>query len=150
MSTLSSAALEQMLEPSYMSGVLLVDASGKRIAAKYYRDKSFDVKQQLAFEKRLLAKISRMPVRADPDCILFEKYIVVFRTYADARLIVLVCSFSCSHHSSFLLYPRLLLLCSLCAPRSSLVESCLFTSFPYYLHFFCQLRLHKQKMNLWS
>lgn len=86
-----AGSVDQMLEPPYLTGIFVLDNNGGRIAAKYWRDKILedDVKAQIAFEKRLLAKVAKMPTRSEPDILLFEQYVVVFRLYNDIRIFVM-------------------------------------------------------------
>eukprot|EP01102_Stenamoeba_stenopodia_P008789 TRINITY_DN2566_c0_g1_i1.p1 TRINITY_DN2566_c0_g1~~TRINITY_DN2566_c0_g1_i1.p1 ORF type:complete len:177 (+),score=45.38 TRINITY_DN2566_c0_g1_i1:235-765(+) len=68
-----------------IKGMLVLDAEGKRVAAKYYGDDYPTTKDQLLFEKNLFTKTHR----ANSEIILFDNIIAVYRSAADIYLYVI-------------------------------------------------------------
>jgi hypothetical protein len=62
-----------------IKGILILDAEGKRVAAKYYGNDFPTVKEQLAFEKNLFGKTHRV----NSEIIMFDNIIAVYRSMAD-------------------------------------------------------------------
>lgn len=62
-----------------VKSVVVLDAEGLRIAAKYYTDEFGSLKEQLEFEKDLFTKC----YRANAEIIMLDKVIAIYRSSAD-------------------------------------------------------------------
>ena len=74
-----------------ISGVVVTDSDGKRIAAKYYNMNLKNFKAESDFESRIhnLTKNSRIITRGDADMITVDNYMLVFRMKHDVLIHVL-------------------------------------------------------------
>lgn len=74
-------------EPS-ISSVVILDADGERIAARYYTPTYDTLATQQVFEKSLLAKAVKAQTTEEADIVIFDGLITVFRGGRDVYLFV--------------------------------------------------------------
>ena len=74
-------------EPS-ISSVVILDADGERIAARYYTPQYNTLALQQAFEKSLLGKAIKEQTMDEADIVIFDGLITVFRGGKDVFLFV--------------------------------------------------------------
>eukprot|EP00823_Brevimastigomonas_motovehiculus_P006870 TRINITY_DN5890_c0_g1_i1.p1 TRINITY_DN5890_c0_g1~~TRINITY_DN5890_c0_g1_i1.p1 ORF type:complete len:200 (+),score=44.95 TRINITY_DN5890_c0_g1_i1:107-706(+) len=71
-----------------ITGILILDSDGKRLAVKYYDKDMADKKQQESFEKKLFEKTGKS-AKSDVDIALLDKYTVLYKSKNDLILYVL-------------------------------------------------------------
>eukprot|EP00887_Chlorella_sp_A99_P003613 scaffold7.g3613.t1 len=71
-----------------VQNLLLLDSEGKRIAVKYYSKQWATVPQQAEFEKSVFAKTARTNARGEPEIIMFDDVVVVFKFIGDLQFYV--------------------------------------------------------------
>lgn len=71
-----------------IKNLLLLDSEGKRIAVKYYGDTWQNVAQEQAFEKSLFGKTQRANARGEPEVIMFDSVVVVYKSIGDVHFYV--------------------------------------------------------------
>jgi len=80
---------EQSLTPSVL-GVLILDAEGNRIIAKYYKGFLSSQAEQTKFEQKLFKKTkNNTSTRSDADVILLDSFICIFRFSSDTRFYII-------------------------------------------------------------
>ena len=71
-----------------IKNLLLLDAEGKRIAVKYYGETWGTSAIEQAFEKSLFTKTQRSNARGEPEVIMFDSVVSVFKTIGDISFYV--------------------------------------------------------------
>ena len=71
-----------------IKNLLLLDAEGKRIAVKYYGETWGTSALEQAFEKSLFTKTQRSNARGEPEVIMFDSVVSVFKTIGDISFYV--------------------------------------------------------------
>mmetsp|Transcript_8127 Transcript_8127/g.28567 ORF Transcript_8127/g.28567 Transcript_8127/m.28567 type:complete len:179 (-) Transcript_8127:933-1469(-) len=71
-----------------VKNILLLDSEGHRVAVKYYGQDAPTTAQQQAFEKSIFTKTQRTNARGEPEIILFDNTICVYKVIADLHFFV--------------------------------------------------------------
>lgn len=71
-----------------VKALLVLDAEGKRIAVKYYGNDWPNVASQATFEKNLWNKTRATNARGEAEIVMFDDYIVVYKTLGDLTFYV--------------------------------------------------------------
>ena len=66
-----------------VKNVLLLDADGKRVAVKFFGGDHATLASQLAFEKSLFNKTQRTNARGEPEVLMFDNLICVYKFVGD-------------------------------------------------------------------
>ena len=72
-----------------VKALLVLDADGKRIAARYFTNDLTTTNDELAFEKKLSDKTTRTNAKSEAEIVLFDNNIAVCRNCADVWFYVL-------------------------------------------------------------
>lgn len=81
------AALEVSLP--LIDAMILLDMDGKRIAVKYYNKTTWpDLESEFKFEKAIFMKTQRSNARGEPEIMLLDGSILVFKFIADLQFYV--------------------------------------------------------------
>lgn len=72
-----------------IKGVTILDLDGRRVCAKYFDQKLSKEEQQRQFEAKIFAKTKNMGSQQEPEVIMLNKSIVVFRNPADVFFYVI-------------------------------------------------------------
>jgi len=84
-------ATVDVLKAPMVSGILLLESSGARIATKYYDPALSAQADQISFEHHLTEKIASLERHSEPEVLMFRDYIIMYRCYSDFNIYVLVC-----------------------------------------------------------
>lgn len=77
------------METPFVSAIIVQDAEGARISAKYYSKASFpDALHQVEFEKKLFKKTKNSTAKVDSEVLLLDGMNVVYRSGVDVTFIV--------------------------------------------------------------
>merc|ERR1711869_166943 len=72
-----------------VKAMILLDSEGKRITVKYYtKEWASSVKEQSSFERSLFSKTARTNARGEPEIIMFDNFIVVYKFISDVYFYV--------------------------------------------------------------
>eukprot|EP00298_Acanthocystis_sp_HF-20_P019005 c22201_g1_i1.p1 GENE.c22201_g1_i1~~c22201_g1_i1.p1 ORF type:complete len:189 (+),score=77.59 c22201_g1_i1:3-569(+) len=82
---------DDVLIPS-IEGVLLLDANGKRIAAKYYSQNFSQLQAQQTFETSFVQKFKKLSFQTEAEIMTMEKQTVVYQNLNDVQLVVIASS----------------------------------------------------------
>ena len=67
-----------------VKAMILLDSEGKRITVKYYsKEWALSVKEQSNFERSLFVKTCRTNARGEPEIIMFDNHVIVYKFVAD-------------------------------------------------------------------
>jgi len=80
--------MEAIASSTSIKNVLLLDSEGKRVAVKYYDRDMESTVQQLAFERSLYQKTIRSSARNDPEVVMFDGNVVVYKFISDVHFYV--------------------------------------------------------------
>ena len=69
-------------------GVILLDADGKRIVAKYYKSNFASPPDELAFEKKLSEKTMRTNAKTEAEIIILDGLVTVYRNCGDVWMYI--------------------------------------------------------------
>eukprot|EP00163_Fabomonas_tropica_P001431 TRINITY_DN1107_c1_g2_i4.p1 TRINITY_DN1107_c1_g2~~TRINITY_DN1107_c1_g2_i4.p1 ORF type:complete len:186 (-),score=38.54 TRINITY_DN1107_c1_g2_i4:83-616(-) len=72
-----------------VKGVILLNSEGKRISCQYYNDIFTSKQAEAAFETKLFSKTRKINARLEPEIILLDGFICVFRTFQDVIMYVI-------------------------------------------------------------
>mmetsp|Transcript_18903 Transcript_18903/g.60719 ORF Transcript_18903/g.60719 Transcript_18903/m.60719 type:complete len:181 (+) Transcript_18903:124-666(+) len=72
----------------FIKNILLLDAEGKRIAVKYFKDEWPTITAQSNFEKSVFTKTVRTNARGEAEIIMFDKVICVYKFVQDLHFFV--------------------------------------------------------------
>eukprot|EP00899_Mesostigma_viride_P020523 jgi/Mesvir1/28472/Mv15893-RA.1 len=71
-----------------IKNIIVLDAEGKRVAVKYYSQDWPFLSAQQTFEKSLFTKTQRVNARGEPEIIIFDNVITVFKFVSDLHIYV--------------------------------------------------------------
>ncbi|KAL7616322.1 hypothetical protein Lser_V15G01439 [Lactuca serriola] len=71
-----------------IKNVLLLDSEGRRVAVKYYTDEWETNSEKLAFERSIFSKTQKTNARTEPEILMFENNVVVYKFIQDLQFYV--------------------------------------------------------------
>lgn len=71
-----------------VAAILLLDADGKRIIVRYYKSSFATTAEEMAFEKKLHDKTVRTNAKTEPEIIILDGLVTVYRNSADIWMYV--------------------------------------------------------------
>ena len=68
-----------------IAAVVLLDSDGKRVVARYYKDRFASAAEEMAFEKKLFDKTARTNAKSEAEISILDGLVTVYRNSSDVR-----------------------------------------------------------------